>query len=257
MKPARPRRVRSSVVVLAKLSALTLLLWRGLGTFLLKVVVRPGGPPVCKFSPRHRGDVGERLVVNPLGAAELPPPDRAMLEHLSSLRRFLLSVGQPTPRKNLALLPALARLLGAMGERPVILRVGGELNDDLAGAIRQYAELHELGRIQDAELAAAYQTAAVFVMPSRLEGFGLPVIEAMTAGCPVACARASSLPEVAGQAALLFDPSDPGEAATACNRLLRDEPLRQQLIEAGRNRAAAYTCAAHWQRLQQVYYRVA
>ena len=116
MKPARPRRVRSSVVVLAKLSALTLLLWRGLGTFLLKVVVRPDGPRVCKFSPRHRGDVGERLVVNPLGAAELPPPDRAILEHLSSLRRFLLSVGQPTPRKNLALLPELARLLGAMGE---------------------------------------------------------------------------------------------------------------------------------------------
>ncbi len=195
----------------------------------------------------------DKMRVNPMGAAALPAPDAAMLGRLSALPAFILSVGHTGPRKNLMLLPELARQLSTGGRQPVIVRAGTRLDATLAAAIGQHAKLVELGRIQDAELAAAYQTAAVFFMPSRHEGFGLPVIEAMAAGCPVACARATSLPEVAGEAALFFDPDNATEAADACRRLLEDAALRQQRIEAGRLRARQFTYAAHWRRLREVY----
>lgn len=195
----------------------------------------------------------ERMMINPMGAAVLPPPDPVMREQLGHLPPFLLSVGHNAPRKNLALLPELARHLAASGEKPVFVRAGAGLDQSLASALRAHASLHELGRINDAELAAAYHTAAVLLLPSRHEGFGLPVIEAMACGCPVVCARAASLPEVAGDAALLFDPDDAAEAARACLRLLRDPDFRETMIQTGRQRAAQFTYAAHWERLRAVY----
>ena len=195
----------------------------------------------------------EKLRVVAMGAASLPAPDAAMRERLMALPPFVLSAGHNGPRKNLELLPEMARHLAAGPSRPTIVRAGATLDAALANAIRQHAQLVELGRVSDAELAAAYQTAAVFFMPSRLEGFGLPVIEAMTAGCPVACARASSLPEVAGEAALFFDPDNAQEAAATCRSLLEDNALRQRFVQAGKARAASFTYAAHWQQLRALY----
>ncbi len=82
------------------------------------------------------------------------------------------------------------------------------------------------------------------MFPSLYEGFGLPVLEAMARGVPVACSDASSLPEVAGDAALLFDPNDPRAIAQALERLLGDPALREQLRKRGRERAASFT----WER---------
>lgn len=195
----------------------------------------------------------ERLEVNPMGAAGLPSPDSEMTRRLAALPPFILSVGHNAPRKNLAILPELARQLAANNARPVIVRAGARLDETLASAIRRHADLHELGKVPDARLAAAYAQAAVFIMPSTNEGFGLPVIEAMAAGCPVVCSRAASLPEVAGGAALMFDPHDPAEAAAHCRRLLDDAALRDRLATAGKERAAGFTYAAHWQRLLRVY----
>jgi glycosyltransferase involved in cell wall biosynthesis len=86
--------------------------------------------------------------------------------------------------------------------------------------------------------------ARVFVFPSLYEGFGLPVLEAMARGVPVACSDASSLPEVAGDAALLFDPSSTSEIAGALTRLLDDQALRARLSALGRVRAELFT----WER---------
>lgn len=95
-------------------------------------------------------------------------------------------------------------------------------------------------RPSDDELAALYRSATVTVCPSRYEGFGLPVLEAMGHRSPVIAAKAGSLPEVAGGAALLVDPDAPEELAAALDRLLEDTALRARLVEQGNARAVAY-----------------
>lgn len=195
----------------------------------------------------------EKLIVNPMGAADLPPPDPKMSERLCSLGDYLLSVGHHALRKNLAVLPLILAKLAASGSRPVLVRAGALLDDALASAIREHASLHELGLVSDSELAAAYSHATLLVMPSTHEGFGLPVIEAMNNGCAVVCSRATSLPEVVGDAGLTFDPFSPAEAAQQCRLLLDDPNLRNHFVALGRNRAAAFTYRANLERLQPVY----
>lgn len=195
----------------------------------------------------------ERVRVLPNGASALPRPDPALSARLQTLKPCLLSVGSAVPRKNLKLLAPLAAGLAARGISPVIVRAGASLPDSLAQGIRQHAELLELGQVTDAELSAAYAGAAVTVVPSFQEGFGLPVLEAMLAGCPVAYSRATSLPEVAGDAGLSFDPHAVGEAVEVCARLLENEELRQKQSELGRKRAAVFSWQHHWQGLRAVY----
>jgi glycosyltransferase involved in cell wall biosynthesis len=98
-----------------------------------------------------------------------------------------------------------------------------------------------LGYVDSADMPALYTASALAVYPSRYEGFGLPVLEAMACGAPVACSSASSIPEVAGDAALTFDPDDESAFAEALARGLQDEPLRADLRERGRAWAATFT----------------
>ena len=93
----------------------------------------------------------------------------------------------------------------------------------------------------DADLEGLYAAASVFVFPSLNEGFGLPVLEAMSRGVPVVTSSVSSLPEVAGDAALLVDPVSVEAIAEATSRVLTDGSLRERLVEAGRKRPAAFT----------------
>jgi len=89
-----------------------------------------------------------------------------------------------------------------------------------------------------------YRGARFLVFPSLFEGFGLPLLEAMASDCPVLCSSAGSLPEVVGDAALLFDPNDPEEMADSMHRILTDEELRRTLVKAGRERALQFS----WER---------
>jgi glycosyltransferase involved in cell wall biosynthesis len=97
------------------------------------------------------------------------------------------------------------------------------------------------GWVSPSDLEGLYAAASCFAFPSLREGFGLPVLEAMRRGVPVACSDASALPEVAGDAALMFDPNRPGELAAAVTRLLRDRELAEELAARGRIRAAQFT----------------
>ncbi len=97
------------------------------------------------------------------------------------------------------------------------------------------------GYLTDADLSDVLQNAGGVVFPSLFEGFGLPIIEAMAAGVPVACSDVTSLPEVAGNAALFFDPGKPSEIAQAMIRLMGDPALRSRLIEIGYRQAAKYS----------------
>ena len=95
-----------------------------------------------------------------------------------------------------------------------------------------------LGAVADADLPALYSGAELLVLPSITEGFGLPVVEAMACGTPVACSKSGALPEVASHAAVYFDPLDAGSIATVLNRLLQNPAYRRALGERGRARAA-------------------
>jgi glycosyltransferase involved in cell wall biosynthesis len=163
-------------------------------------------------------------------------------------RPLLLSVSAKRPHKNLlALIGALARL--EPGERPVLVLPGyptaheTELRER-AHALGVHDDVRFPAWVSSAELEGLWSIARGFVFPSLYEGFGLPVLEAMARGVPVACADASSLPEVAGDAALLFDPRSETTIADALRRLLGDEELRACLTALGVERAARFT----WQR---------
>lgn len=154
-------------------------------------------------------------------------------------RPYALFVGTIQPRKNVArLLQAYAWLYRstAVGWDLVFAGAPGWLSDALyeeAAALGLRAQIRFLGFVPDAELPALLKGAHFFAFPSLFEGFGLPVLEAQSYGVPVLTSNNSSLPEVAGDAALLVDPTDVDAIANAMLRLSQDEVLRQQLIEAG------------------------
>jgi alpha-1,3-rhamnosyl/mannosyltransferase len=159
--------------------------------------------------------------------------------------RFILAVAINKPHKN------LARLVEALRSVPeVALVLAGPVDrrypDGAALAARSGLadRVIQLGPVPDADLPVLYSAATAFAFTSLAEGFGLPPLEAMACGTAVVCSRASSLPEVAGDAALLVDPGDASAIAAALNRVLEDAILRERLVEAGRERAAELT----WER---------
>lgn len=101
--------------------------------------------------------------------------------------------------------------------------------------------MHHLGHRRRAEISWLYQHARALVFPSLFEGFGIPVVEAMHAGCAVACSRTTSLPEVVGEAGRYFDPTDPAAIAEAIAELWDDERRRTELARRGRSRAEAFS----------------
>jgi glycosyltransferase involved in cell wall biosynthesis len=176
-----------------------------------------------------------------------PEPEAVLRErHSLGEAPIVLSVSAHRPHKN------LGRLIDAMAvlERPFVLVVPGyetRWEDELAAHVRRRGmqeRVRLLGWLGDAELEGLYASATCMAFPSLAEGFGLPVLEAMARGLPVACSNATSLPEVAGEAALYFDPLDLPAMSGAIERLLRDGELRQRLAAAGREQAAHFT----WER---------
>lgn len=168
----------------------------------------------------------------------------------------LLSVGTIQSRKNLQILPSILAKLVASGLKPVLWRAGQLLPPPLKLEIESVIgaeRLVEFGFVSNEELRALYQRASVFVMPSTLEGFGLPVIEAMAAECPVVCSTGGSLAEVAGGAALLFDPQDAETAANHLRALAENIGLVKELNAKGLLWAESLSWSAHLDRLEECY----
>jgi glycosyltransferase involved in cell wall biosynthesis len=157
------------------------------------------------------------------------PAKSEVLERCGIDGPFFLAVGAPDARKNLgALFDAMARLYAAGVRVPLVVCGPGKKLARLVRG-REAPWLTLAGFVSDAELAALYARTTALVFPSKYEGFGLPVLEAMSAGAPVICARASSVPEVGGDAVLYFDARDTAALATAMRRLLEEPLLRADL----------------------------
>jgi glycosyltransferase involved in cell wall biosynthesis len=205
---------------------------------------------------RFTGAKRDRVDVVPygLGQSSGSPGDRGAGRELVGAgdRQVVLSVSAKRPHKNLArLIGALARIPG--DSRPLLVLPGyptpheQELRE-LAHARGVADSVLFLGWVSERELEDLYAAADCFAFPSLYEGFGFPVLEAMARGVPVATSSRASLAEVAGDAALTFDPEDEEAIAGAITRLLADEPLRERLRSAGRERAAGFT----WRRTAEL-----
>lgn len=158
-------------------------------------------------------------------------------------RPFFLHVGTLDPHKNFQ---TVIRALGHLGPRSAQLVVVGrkahylkEIADHCAAVGMK--DVLFTGFIPRADLEVLYADAVALLFLSQYEGFGFPALEAMSRGCPVIASRAASIPEVTGDAALLFHPLDVAGVGQAMQRLLRDQALRLQLRQKGQARAASYT----------------
>jgi len=159
---------------------------------------------------------------------------------------FVLFIGTIEPRKNLpTLLQAWAQTRHSSLVTRHSLVIGGKpgwlYEETIAQARELGTAVQFIGGVLPEDLPALYSAARLFVLPSVYEGFGLPVLEAMACGTPVVCSNASSLPEVAGDAALLVEPHDVDGLAAALQRALSDEALRRQMIERGLAQAARFS----------------
>ena len=201
---------------------------------------------------RHLRLRAERLQVIPNGVDEgFGRVDAAgaarVRERLGLPGRYLVAVGNEKPHKNLALLARISAELPA----PVALLAGEGAKARLGFS----PETVELPSIPDDDLAAVLAGAAALLLPATYEGFGLPALEAMAAGCPVVAARAGSLPEVVGEAGVLLPPDQPRAWVEAARRLCADPAERGRLAELGRERAARYRWEDCARRTLAVYQR--
>jgi glycosyltransferase involved in cell wall biosynthesis len=193
---------------------------------------------------RELGVAHSRMRVVHLAADDATMPDEsgddALLAELGVRRPFVLTVGAGDRRKNIALVErAMPRVLPVVPELSLVL--AGPRTDPKGTSATQAPWVRTLGFVSDDALVALYRTASCLVMPSRYEGFGLPVIEAMQLGTPVICARTSSLPEVGGGAVLWVDPDDDAQLAAAIASVLCNARVSADLRAAGLQRAAHFT----------------
>jgi len=176
---------------------------------------------------------------------------------------FILYVGNIKPHKNIErLIAAFGRARGQCHDDLKLIIIGDEISK--YPALRQSVHKHKLDKhvrflgFQPMEtLAAFYRQARAFVFPSLYEGFGLPPLEAMACGAPVVTSNVSSLPEVAGGAALLVDPYNEEAIADGIVRAVTDEGLRAVLIEKGKQRARMFSWKQSVQKIHEIYMQVA
>ncbi len=216
----------------------------------------------------HLGLAEERISVTPLGVDPVyferidEQQCEAVLSQHGLRPGFFLFVGTLQPRKNLPrILQAFQQLPADVRKEHPLIIVGrdGWNNEDLMPqlqALEARGEGRWLSYLPQAQVMALLQSAGALMFPSLYEGFGLPVIEAFAAQCPVITSNSSSLPEVTGNAAWAVDPYDVDSISAAMRDLLADETLRAQRVELGLARARQYTWNSCAQQTLDIYRNV-
>lgn len=192
----------------------------------------------------------EKIAVTPLGV-EIGVGKNTSTEALKTMKekyklpeKYILTVSGLEPRKNISVLLDAVNELAKKHAHIALVIVGGKGWKSEATQEKVRAAGSRVLHIENcdsADLSAIYAGAKLFVFPSLYEGFGLPPLEAMAAGCPVVCSNAASLPEVVGNCALLFDPRRPTELQMQIEKILANPELREDLINRGKKRAAEFT----------------
>jgi glycosyltransferase involved in cell wall biosynthesis len=222
---------------------------------------------VLTISESSKRDIVEYLGVDPERVYVTPLASRYSCDYLSDEQSerlkasvdydfsvpYLLFVSTIEPRKNItSIIAAFNRLKQKHKIEHHLVLIGrkGWHYEPIFAAIEHSPwnnQIHHLDYLSDELVALFYSKADAFVYPSHYEGFGLPVLEAMTLGTPVITSNTSSLPEVAGDAALLIDPNDSTSLADAILNVISDSQLREKLISKGKERATLYS----WERTAQ------
>lgn len=219
---------------------------------------------IITFSQKTKQDIITSFNFDPAKIIVTPQASRFSLKGFNSdagemlqkntpynfFRPYFLFVSTLEPRKNVNSLITAFNWLKERSKIEHHLVLIGKLGwnyQPILDAIAQSPwknSIHHLNYLSDEQVVLFYQNADVFLYPSYYEGFGLPVLEAMTLGAPVITSNTSSLPEVAGDAALLIDPHDPMQLAEAMLKMISDSQLRQDLILKGKERAKLFS----WER---------
>jgi glycosyltransferase involved in cell wall biosynthesis len=251
--PARVRRMLSAMVPLSMRRAAHVLT---LSQSARQDILAHYGMPESKVSVVPAG-VGPQFRV-----LESEAPLSAVQDRYGIEGAYILAVGNLQPRKNIRrLIEAYSRLPATL-QRKYRLVVAGQalwLHSGIYQAAIDHGVQHRLvftGYVPDQDLVPLYNAATLFVYPSLYEGFGLPVLEAMACGTPVVTSNLSSLPEVAGEAALLADPSDVHDLAAQMARVLEDPQLARRLSEQGLERARAFSWQETARRVIEIYAQV-
>ncbi len=192
----------------------------------------------------------KRIDITPLGpgSSKTKPQASKQLSPLKN-KRFLFYLGGVDPRKGLVAFTKEMEQVWARHPETMVVFAGKEIVDyevpearKLRDAIKNSSrskQILTLGFVTDGEMYWLYENAAAFIFPSRYEGFGLPVLEAMMSGSPVITYENSSIPEVAGDATLLVE--DGESLVPAVNKLLSSKTLREKMVKAGKKQAALFT----------------
>jgi glycosyltransferase involved in cell wall biosynthesis len=220
-------------------------------------IVRFFGTAADKIDVIHNA-YDERFAVEPREEEVIRVRERYQLHD-----EFVLYAGNVKPHKNLERLIEAFSLVRSRGlDQLKLVMIGDEISK--YAALRRAVHRHQLhnyvrflGYLPEETLAVMYRLAGVFVFPSLYEGFGLPPLEAMASGTPVVTSNVSSLPEVAGDAAVLVDPYDPQAIAGGIYQVLTDERLRRDLRHKGLARARQFSWETSVRRVREIYQEVA